>query len=848
MTPERWLRIKTLFSAALEVPESERAAMLALEANGDASLVDEVVSLLASHEAPGEFLESPAPQLSASVVAALDDHVGERIGAYRIVGTLGTGGMGDVFRAVRDDDQYRAEVAIKLMRADVRDNLAEQRFKTERQILARLDHRNIARLLDGGATPGGVPYVVMELVQGEPIDQYCEARDLPVRERVRLFLQVCSAVSYAHQHLIVHRDLKPNNILVTADGSVKLLDFGIAKLLEANLITGTTSDETRTQLRAMTLDYASPEQVSGGTVTTVSDVYSLGVVLYRLLTGQSPYGKRTTDAQRMAQILSDTAPSRPSQLETKAREPIDADLDHILLMSLRKEPAKRYGSVEQFANDLRNHLNGLPVAARRGTLGYRLGKLARRNKVPIAAAVIVAASLVTGLGLAIRQARIAEQERAIAQRHFDSVRKLANSLLTDLYDEIDALPGGMKARTRLAQTAEQYLDVLSREPGSDNELKAELATAWRKLGDIHGGQNSPGGGNTRRALESYEKSVALLEDVIAADPANQRARAGLAKSLILQARVLLVTQGQESALAPARRGAELAQSAPDGFGSPHDRANVLAVSYQSLAEIYTALDKPVEAMAMCEQLVSIAEAFSSAHADDVAALKILRNAYANSAIVVDPRLSADETLERTLGLMRKSLLVSERLLQIEPDSVEHLTRLAEQRLNLGDSFHNAKKYREAIEMFRLAAPVLAKAAEDEGDARARLALGMANSGLASSLGRTGDPVAALPLFAAAERSFRALLREDTDNLITQYQLAQLEIRRGVMYAQLAEQPAGRAAQTENWRKAIAALDPGIARMQKVNEKYPLAGDERIDWDIGAASLARAQAAVGAISP
>src|SRR5215831_4973893 len=215
MSTERWSRIKSMFAAALEVPPAERAALLALEANGDESLIDEVASLLASHEATGAFLESPAPELSASVIAALDDHVGERIGAYRIVGTLGTGGMGDVFRAVRDDDQYQAEVAIKLMRTDIRDPLAGQRFRTERQILAKLDHRNIARLLDGGATPGGLPYVVMELVHGEPIDRYCDARDMPVRERVQLFLQVCSAVSFAHQHLVVHRDLKPSNILVT---------------------------------------------------------------------------------------------------------------------------------------------------------------------------------------------------------------------------------------------------------------------------------------------------------------------------------------------------------------------------------------------------------------------------------------------------------------------------------------------------------------------------------------------------------------------------------------------------------------------------------------------------------
>ena len=833
MTPERWLRIKAVFSDAVELSADERASFLAKEAGDDAALVAEVNSLLDSHDTAGNFLAAVPTELRAIALRSEPALAGERLGSYRLVEIIGTGGMGDVYKAVRDDDQYRADVAIKIMRADMRNPLSEQRFKNERQILAALDHRNIARLLDGGTTTQGLPYVVMELVAGEPIDRYCDARALGTRERVQLFLQVCAAVSFAHQHLVIHRDLKPNNILVTADGSVKLLDFGIAKLLDPDTIAGTNTEETRTQLRAMTLEYASPEQVSGGMVTTVSDVYSLGVVLYRLLTGQSPYGKRATnDAQRMAEILSDTAPTRPSQVDTRTREPIDSDLDHILLMTLRKEPAKRYGSVEQFANDLRNHLNGLPVVARRGTHGYRLGKLARRNKVPIAASILVVASLVTGLGLSMRQARIAEHERAVAQRHFDSVRKLANTLLTDLYDDINSLPGGMKARTKLVQTAEQYLEVLSREPGGDSELKLELASAWRRLGDILGGQSSPGGGDTKRALESYAKAIALLEGVVAAEPGNDRAVAALAKALILQARVLFVTQGQESALAPAKRAATLAESNPDGFSSKHDRVNSLMLIYQTLAEIYTGLKNPAEAMAMCDKMIAMTEAHSSADPDDIPALKLLRNSYTNSAILVDPRLSEADSLERTMSLMRKSLLVSEKLLQMEPDSAEHLTRLAEQRLNLGEFFHNARKYHEAIEMFRLAGPVLAKAAEDKDDGRAQLGLGMNNSGLASSLGRSGDVAAAIPLFDAADRAFREMLRGDEENLVTQYQLAQVEIRRGVMYAQY-----------EQWRKAIATLDPGIARMQKVNEKYPLPGDERIDLDLGIASLARAQAAI-----
>ena len=309
--------MKALFTAAVELPREERAAYLAREAGGDAALITEVQSLLDSHEQAGGFLDTVTHEFRSQAFAASGagrSRIGERIGVYRIVGLLGTGGMGDVFEAVRDDDQYHAEVAIKLMRADVRSTLTEQRFRFERQILAGLDHRNIARLLDGGTTEGGVPYVVMELVAGKPIDAWCDERKLGVRDRVQVFLQVCAAVSYAHQHLIVHRDLKPNNILVTADGSVKLLDFGIAKLLETDARTDVVAaDATATTLRAMTLDYASPEQVSGAQVTTVSDVYSLGVVLYQAAHGQEPV--RRSQQRRRAHG------GDPERLHAHASEP-----------------------------------------------------------------------------------------------------------------------------------------------------------------------------------------------------------------------------------------------------------------------------------------------------------------------------------------------------------------------------------------------------------------------------------------------------------------------------------------------------------------------------------------------
>ncbi len=429
---------------------------------------------------------------------AATSRAGERIGSYRIEELIGTGGMGDVYKAVRDDDRLPRRSRDQDHALGRVQPGAAQRFAPSGRFSRRSIIRNIARLIDGGTTPNGLPYVAMELVAGEPIDAYCNARKLATRERVQLFLQVCAAVAYAHQRLVVHRDLKPNNILVTADGSVKLLDFGIAKLLENDSPTMPRVELTAMHMGMMTLDYASPEQVSGGTITTVSDVYSLGVVLYWLLTGQSPYyASRGNDAQRVAEILGDTTPRRPSLVKTEQhahRGDIDADLDSILLMALRKEPNKRYGTVDQLATDLRSYLAGLPVVARRGTFGYRFGKFARGHKAEIALATAVVVALVGGLFFSVREARIANEQRRVAQLHFDSVRKLANRLF-DFHDDIAELPNSTKAREKLVTTALEYLDALKQ---AVRHRSFAAGRARRRLigrvGDIQG---SPGRGQHR---------------------------------------------------------------------------------------------------------------------------------------------------------------------------------------------------------------------------------------------------------------------------------------------------------------------------------------------------------------
>ena len=601
MSVTHWDTVKALFSAALELPREDRAAFLTLESGGDPALMAEVQSLLDSHELPGAFLDTVTHEFRSQAFASpstAPSRIGERIGAYRIVGVLGTGGMGDVFKAVRDDEQYHSEVAIKLMRADVRSSLTEQRFRIERQILAGLDHRNIARLLDGGTTDVGMPYVVMELVAGHPIDAWCDARQLAVRDRVQLFLQVCAAVSYAHQHLVVHRDLKPTNILVTADGSVKLLDFGIAKLLEAEANTAVAeANATATTLRAMTLDYASPEQVSGAHVTTVSDVYSLGVVLYRLLTGKSPYAVRSNDAARMAEILSDTAPTRPSQVERK----VDADLDNILLMALRKEPQRRYASVEQLASDLRNYLTGMPVSARGNSLRYRTGKFVRRRRVELAAGVLVGFALLGALMFSVREGRIAEHERHVAQQHFDSVRNLANTMLFQLHDEMAKDAGSLKSREMLVKTSLEYLDALYKQGGSDPQLQEELANAYIKVASIQGSDTEANRGNFAGALDSYARAIALLTPLMAADPANQRAGWALANAYTEQAALLMVVRGPKFARDSANQGVALTEAFAPKVADEAQRLTRFVNAYVTQARILGFMGASLEAVRVTRQ-------------------------------------------------------------------------------------------------------------------------------------------------------------------------------------------------------------------------------------------------------
>jgi len=526
MTPERWEKIKDLLGTVLEVTPEDRGSYLDQNCAGDEVLRREVEVLLQREpEVGSRFLNAQGLAVAAATLFSDEPNpwIGRRVGAYQIVEQIGAGGMGEVYRAFRADDQYRKEVALKVIRSGQDSGSVISRFKNERQILASLDHPNIARLLDGGTTSEGLPYLVMELIAGQPIVEYCDARKLSIAERLRLFLQVCSAVQFAHQHLIIHRDIKPGNILVTQDGIPKLLDFGIAKIVDAQN-EPEQSQSTLTLFRVLTPQYASPEQIKGEPITTASDVYSLGVVLYELLTGRSPNAEIKGSSQDAIRAMCESEAIKPSMAVrtstggTRASEDgaqggteklakqLRGDLDNIILTALRKEPQRRYASVEQFAEDIRRHLADLPVLARKDTARYRASKFLLRHKAGVAAATVVVFVLVAGIVVTRREARV-------AQRRFEDVRALANSLIFDVHDSIKDLPGSTPARKIIVERALQYLNVLAHESAGDLGLQRELASAYERVGSVQGDYLENNLGDVEGTLASYRKALALRQQI-----------------------------------------------------------------------------------------------------------------------------------------------------------------------------------------------------------------------------------------------------------------------------------------------------------------------------------------------
>ncbi len=787
--------------AVLDLPPSERSPYLD-QACPTAAVRRYVESLIVSYEQAGDFLEDPALSHRQSVVDVGDTIKlqGKRVGVYQIIEEIGEGGMGAVYRAQRADDQYQKEVAIKLVRSGFDTRFALARFKDERQILATLVHPNIARLLDGGSTDEAQPYFVMDYIQGQPLDHYCDDRKLSVTERLQLFRTVCSAVHYAHQNLVIHRDIKPGNILVTGDGTPKLLDFGIAKMLAPDLANSSTV-RTRTIMRLFTPEYASPEQLRGGVITTASDIYSLGVVLYELLTGWRPRRRVLREALRdaseqPASILAEPAPEKPSLSLARIDRDLDApnrgaltpeavsatregtperlrrrlsgDLDNIVLMALRQDPSRRYASVEQLSDDIRRHLERLPVIARPDTFGYRSSKFIRRHKAGAVAVSLVALTLIGGVASTLREARIARAQRERAEHRFNDVRKLANSLMFDIHDAIQNLPGSTQARQLLVTNALQYLDSLAGESRGDLSLQRELADAYERVGAVQGKPYAASLGDTPGALKSYLKAHAIRETVAAAGSATDTIK------YANNCRIVAILQLLSSDAISAMRSGQEAVSIMQGL-LKREPANREALA--ELAGDYSALGN----------------VFDGAHT------------------------RSDKNESAVEENYRKALEIDEKLAENSTDQVR-LRGVAVDEYHIARYLRDAGYRSEALDAFNKALGIFNGLAAGSNSTQAQRDLATITANIGDAFLMEGDPAHALSNYRMSLTTSTKISDADPKDGDARSMVGEANLNMGVCLAKLGNQ-----------REALAYLLRGIAIFEKAAAADPL--QEAINWDL-----------------
>ncbi|MFL6527743.1 MAG: protein kinase domain-containing protein [Chthoniobacterales bacterium] len=741
--------LKEIFHSARELRPNERKAFLDHACGTDEPLRREVEQLLESDRQSDGFIADPPAQLAAELFGDAQDgsDSGRVVGQYRLIECVGSGGMGAVYLAERADKQFEKQVAVKLIKRGMDSDAVLRRFQHERQILASLEHPNIARLLDGGTTEDGVPYFVMEYIKGERLDRYAEQRQLPITERLKLFTQVCSAVSFAHQRLVVHRDLKPSNILVTADGTPKLLDFGIAKIIQPNdSAEALATIATFTLLGAMTPEYASPEQIEGAPATTLSDVYSLGAVLYELLSARPPYQLPNRTPQALAKAIETGQVAKPSAVVNRPEDArrLRGDLDNIVLMAMRRDSARRYRSVEQFSDDIRRHLEGRPVIARRDTLSYRGGKFLQRNKVGVAAGALLLFTLVGGIVATVWQAhkaRLQEQrahfEQARAERRFNDVRKLANNVLFEYSDAIRNLPGATKVQERLVKDALNYLDSLAAEGQGDPALQHELAAAYDRVGDIRARLGDMAG-----AVESSTKAFRILEALVAVKPSDIRARHNLAAIHSNLGTRLLDTGEALKHIQTARTlFFDLAREQPANDESQREFATAstrLGNALKNRGDASAALEQFRTAAAICERL-------AAAHPQNQEYRRGLWVAQSGVAAVLwQQRNSA-----AAIAANDKAVALGEALVAEDPLNVEYRRALAGNYRDGGE--YRRSDYRIALEYLRKALPLQEQLlAEDP-----------ANAGIRKNLGHTHETIA----------NFLANLKEDNAQALSHFSKA-----------------------------------------------------------------------------
>ena len=844
MNAERWQQVKGVLDAVLQLDPAERAAYLDRTLANDSELRSEVESLLCSHEkADSSFLRDPAiAVLPLSGSLARTPRTGRRIGVYEVHEEVGHGGMGEVYRAVRADGEFDRQVALKLVRGGLDSQFILERFRYERQILAGLDHPNIARLLDGGTTDDGLPYLVMELVDGVPIDRYCETHQLKIGDRIRLFLDICAAVQYAHQHLVIHRDIKPSNILVTADGIPKLLDFGIAKL------TDSASAAQTTLVRPMTPEYASPEQVRGEAITTASDVYSLGVVLYQLLTRQNPHQPETHSPHELARVIVEDEPTRPSTTvkvrtsekggafpEAPARwaRELSGDVDNIVLKALRKDPERRYRSVEQLAEDLRRHLAGLPVSARQDSWSYRAGKFIRRHTAIVSATVVVILTLALGMAITLREKRVAEHR-------FSDLRKLANSLIFEIDDSIADVPGSTAARKLLVSRALEYLDSLSHEAKGDVSLQTEVATAYERVGDVLGYPYYANLGDNKGALQSYRKALEIRESLAASRTGGPKLQAQLAGTYFRIANVLELTGDLNGALAALRKALPITEKLAAGNTGP-ESADHLGGSHYFIGEVLAKTGDAEGALQEYRRAAAIHEASLALNPKNLPLQTHLAGDFAG--LSASMRLLGD--VSQAVEMQSKAVAILRDLSASGINSTsqreflgEAITRLGTLQADQGKLAESLASQREAHGIFK------SLLAADTNNHLARSNFAFTDNAIADVLVVSDQPRVAIDVLQESLDNFLAMSPQTSHDRYTRSGLASAYSSMGDAYSALAASAKlSNAESAQRWQEARSWYAKSLALWIDKRNRGELESGEQGEQEKVTARIARCEAAL-----
>jgi non-specific serine/threonine protein kinase/serine/threonine-protein kinase len=726
MSAAPWCDVKAVLGRVLEAPPAERPALLDRLCGGDSGLRRSVEEFLDLEERADSVFNSA---LAPGAALRTEEAAPETIGHYRIVRLLGRGGMGAVYLGERDDGEYRKQVAIKLIAVRWHDGVLERAFRRERQILAQLDHPGIARLLDGGSTPDGQPYFVMEYVEGLPLPACCESQRLDPRGCLDLFLRVCDAVQYAHHRLIVHRDLKPGNILVTAEGEAKLLDFGLARVADA---AAADRELTQTGLHAMTPAYASPEQIRGEPFTVASDVYSLGVILYEILAGRRPY-RRDGSLAELARAIAEDEPV--PLLEAAAGRPVrwrralKGDLERIVAKALAKQPAERYASVADLAGDLRRHLAGLPVSARPATFRYRAAKLLRRHRVAIPAAAAALCLILAFAGAAVWEARRAE-------RRFNQVRGIAHTMMFELHDAIQHLPGSTAARALLVKRGLEYLENLSRDAGGNPALMREVALGYERIGMIQGFQGEANLGQLPASLDSFRKAEQMLSALAGRRPHDEGLRQDYLR-VCNEFAVLLASTGQvERSRELVRRNIASIRAALSATPNDSGLVEALAVAQGHLGDSYTDQQRYAEAIPIYEEALELMRR--------TAALRPGNDNTVRNLALSSKRLAAlYGTVGRTADsrrLYEAARDIDEARLARHPSDTQAMLDLSYDLGDLGWLAGHTGEYQAALALYRRVLDLRTAAAKaDPNDHRAAAALASAVYRTGVALRRVHEP-------------------------------------------------------------------------------------------------------------